>query len=125
MIIHNISDSIVFNALRAIHYGFLEIIKLDGTVLEFGNKNDELKVKIFIKNPSLTCNLIKNGSIGLAESYMKGEFETEDLTALIELNAKNINTTHRFVGFFEFSLINNFLKNNILSNTKNRSKKKT
>ena len=121
MIIHNISDSIVFNALRAIHYGFLEIIKLDGTVLEFGNKNDELKVKIFIKNPSLTCNLIKNGSIGLAESYMKGYFETNNLSDLIELTAKNIKVIYKFSGILDFSAINYF-KNKIIKNTKSRSK---
>ena len=54
---------------------------------------------------------------------MKGEFETEDLTSLIELSANNINTTYKFSGFFQFSLLKNFLKNNIFSNTKQRSKK--
>jgi cyclopropane-fatty-acyl-phospholipid synthase len=121
MIIYNISDSIVFNALRGIHYGFLEIIKFDGTVLEFGNKNDKLKVKIFIKNPRLTYNLIKNGSIGLAESYMKGYFETNNLSDLIELTAKNIKVIYKFSGILDFSAINYF-KNKIIKNTKTRSK---
>ena len=48
MIIHDISDTIVFKALSGIRYGFLEITKFDGTVLRFGNKNDELKVVLLI-----------------------------------------------------------------------------
>ena len=49
---------------------------------------------------------------------MKGEFETEDLTSLIELSATNIKTTYKFSGLFEFSLLDNFLKKNIYKNTK-------
>ena len=71
MIIYKVSDSIVFKALKSINYGYLEITTFDGKVLNFGNQNDSLKVKILIKHPSLTYNLIRYGSIGLAESYMK------------------------------------------------------
>ena len=51
---------------------------------------------------------------------MNGEFETNDLTSLIELSAKNINITN-FLDFFQFSLLKSFLKRNVY-NTK-RSKK--
>ena len=37
MIIYKISDSIVFNALKNIKHGFLEITKIDGEILKFGN----------------------------------------------------------------------------------------
>jgi len=121
MIIHDISDTIVFNALSGIRYGFLEITKFDGTVLRFGNKNDELKVVLLIKNPNLTYNLIKNGSIGLAESYMKDDFETNNLSDLIELTAKNIKIIYKFSGILDFPVIN-YLKNKIIKNTKKRSK---
>ena len=59
----------------------------------------------------------------MGESYINGDFETEDLTSLIELSAKNINITYKFSGFFQFTLIQNFLKRNMFSNTKERSKK--
>jgi len=121
MIIHKISDTIVFNALKNIRYGFIEIIKFDGSILKFGDKEDQLKVKVIIKHPSFTYNLIKNGSIGLAESYMSGYFETNNLSDLIELTAKNIKTIHKFSGILDFPAIN-YLKNKIIKNTKNRSK---
>ena len=122
-ILNHFFDQFVFWNLKKISFGHLHLIDSKGKEHFFGNNKSLPKAKIKINDPSFCYTILRKGSSGLAESYMKGEFETEDLTALIELNAKNINTTHRFVGFFEFSLINNFLKNNILSNTKNRSKK--
>ena len=121
MIIDRISDKIVFNALKNIKYGFLEITNFDGEVLKFGDINEELKVRIIIKYPSLNYNLIRNGSIGLAESYMQGYFETKNLSDLIELTAKNIKLIYKFSGILDFPIIN-FLKSKIIKNTKNRSK---
>ena len=66
--------------------------------------------------------VIKNGSIGLAESYMKGEFETNNLSNLIELTARNINLIYRFSGLLDFSLFNN-VKRLFIKNTKSRSRK--
>ena len=121
MIIDRISDKVVFNALKNIKYGFLEITNFDGEVLKFGDINEELKVRIIIKHPGLNYNLIRNGSIGLAESYMQGYFETENLSDLIELTAKNIKLIYKFSGILDFPIIN-FLKSKIIKNTKNRSK---
>ena len=121
MIIDRISDTIVFNELKNIKYGFLEITNFDGEVLKFGDINEELKVRIIIKHPGLNYNLIRNGSIGLAESYMQGYFETENLSDLIELTAKNIKLIYKFSGILDFPIIN-FLKSKIIKNTKNRSK---
>ena len=121
MIIYKISDSIVFNALKNIKYGFLEITKIDGQILKFGNPEDSLKVSLTIKDESLTYNLIKSGSIGLGESYMKDFFITNNLSDLIELTARNIKTIYKFSGIFDLPLIN-FFKNKFIKNTKNRSK---
>ena len=66
-------------------------------------------------------NLIRGGSIGFAESYMRGEFETDNLSNLIELTARNIEVIHKFSGLLDFPIIN-FVKNKIIKNTKSRSK---
>ena len=39
------------------------------------------------------------------------------------MSAKNIKTTYKFSGFFQFTHLKNFIKRNILNNTKARSKK--
>ena len=121
MIIYKISDTIVFNALKNIKHGFLKITKIDGEILKFGNPEDSLKVSLTIKDESLTYNLIKSGSIGLGESYMKDFFITNNLSDLIELTARNIKTIYKFSGIFDLPLIN-FFKNKFIKNTKNRSK---
>jgi len=116
-------DQFVFWNLKKISFGYLHLIDSKGKQYFFGDNKSLLKAKIRINDPSFCYKILRKGSSGLAESYMKGDFETEDLTSLIELSAMNINTTHGFVGFFEFSFINNFFKNKILSNTKNISRK--
>jgi len=121
MIIYKISDTIVFNALKNIKHGFLEITKIDGEILKFGNPDDHLKVLLTIKDESLTYNLIKSGSIGLGESYMKNFFITNNLSDLIELTARNIKIIYKFSGIFDLPFIN-FIKNKIVKNTKSRSK---
>ena len=65
--------------------------------------------------------IINKGSIGLAESYMRGDIETDNLTNLIEILARNIKTIHKFSGVFDFPLLNYF-KNLFIKNTKERSK---
>ena len=121
MIVNKISDLIVFQTLKNLRHGFLEIKNFDGEVFKFGDVNDQLKARIEIKHPSLNYNLIRNGSIGLAESYMQGYFETDNLSNLIEITAKNIKLIYKFSGILDFSAIN-FLKNKIIKNTKKRSK---
>tara|TARA_B100001123_G_scaffold88418_1_gene101647 strand:+ start:546 stop:1721 length:1176 start_codon:yes stop_codon:yes gene_type:complete len=120
--INKISDTIVYNVLKNIKHGYLEIINFEGDVLKFGDLKEDLKVKIIIKHPDLNYKLIRYGSIGLAESYMQGYFQTDNLTNLIELTARNIKLIYKFSGILDFPIIN-FIKNKIIKNTKKRSKK--
>ena len=121
MNLYKISDKIVFNTLNNIEYGYLEIINHDGKLLKFGNPDDQLKANLTIKKPNFTFNLIKGGSVGFAESFMRDEFETKNLSNLIEVTARNIKQIHKFSGVFDLPLIN-FFKNIFIKNTKNRSK---
>tara|TARA_B100000029_G_scaffold299631_1_gene292575 strand:- start:6 stop:1184 length:1179 start_codon:yes stop_codon:yes gene_type:complete len=121
MNLNNWSDKIVFSFLRFIEHGSIKIVNYDGKVFLFGNEKEKLKVEIKINKPGFTYQVIKSGSIGLAESYIKGDFETDDLTNLIELTAKNINLVYKFSGIFDFSFINKF-KSVFIKNNRSRSK---
>ncbi|MDA9631216.1 cyclopropane-fatty-acyl-phospholipid synthase family protein [Candidatus Pelagibacter sp.] len=121
MIVHSASDKLVFNILNRINYGYLEITSFDGHILKFGNPENDLKANLIIKKPNFTYNLIRGGSIGFAECYMRGEFETNNLSNLIELTARNIKVIYKFSGLLDFPIIN-FVKNKIIKNTKSRSK---
>ena len=121
MFLNKISDKLVFNFLSKIDYGYLEIKTFDGKLLKYGNQEEPLSANIIIKKPNFNYNLIRGGSIGFAESYMRGEFETDNLSNLIELTARNIKIIHRFSGLLDFPIIN-YIKNKMIKNTKSRSK---
>jgi len=121
MFIYKAADKLVFNILNRVSYGYLEITCYDGSHFKFGNHEDNLKANLIIKKPNFTYNLIRGGSIGFAESYMRGEFETDNLSDLIEFTARNINVIYKFSGLLDLPIIN-FVKNKIIKNTKSRSK---
>ena len=121
MILHKIADKIIFNILKRISVGYLEITSISGELLKFGNYDDRLKADLKIKSSSLSYNLIKGGSVGLAECYMRDEFETSNLSNLIEFAARNISIIHKFSGILDLKFLN-FIKNKFVKNTKSRSK---
>ena len=122
MNLNNWSDKIVFSSLKLIKKGHLILTNYDDEKYLFGDPSQKLKVKIKINKPGLTYQIVKSGSTGLAEAYMRGDFETDDLTNLIELTAKNIKLVYKFSGLLDFSLFNK-IKNFLLKNNKSRSKK--
>ena len=117
-----LSDKLVFNSLKLIKHGFLEIQNHDSKIYKFGNESEQFRAKIKINKPGLTLQIIKSGSVGLAEAYMRNEFETDNLTNLIEITAKNIKIVYKFSGIFDLSMINK-LKSIFIKNNKSRSKK--
>ena len=92
-ILFYISDLFVFWKLKKISNGHLIVIDSKGKHHSFGDNKNFLKAKIKIIDPSFCYKILRKGSAGLGESYMSGQFETNDLTSLIELSARNIKTT--------------------------------
>ena len=121
MNLNSISDKIVFKSLKFIKHGYLKLINYDNKSYYFGNVEEALKVELKINKPGLSYQIIKSGSVGLAEAYMRGDFETSNLSDLIELTAKNIRLIYKFSGLFDISFFNN-LKRLFVNNTKNKSK---
>ena len=118
----NWSDKVVFSSLKLIKGGYLILTNHNGDKFYFGDPNHNLKVSVKINKPGLTYQIVKSGSTGLAEAYMRGDFETDDLTNLIELTAKNIKLVYKFSGVLDFPLLNK-IKSFFIKNNKNRSKK--
>ena len=116
-------DQFVFWNLKKITHGHLTLVDSKGNEHIFGDSKSSLKAKVKINDPSFCLKLLRKGSSGLGESYIKNEFQTDNLPSLIELSAQNINVTYKFSGFFQFNLLSNFLKKNKFSNTKKKSEK--
>jgi len=117
----SVSDKIVLSALKNIKFGRISLTNYDGKNIILGQNDSKLSANLIIKKPGFTFDIINKGSIGLAESYMRGDIETDNLTDLIEIAAKNINTVYKFSGVLDFAPVN-FVKNLIARNTKTKSK---
>ena len=123
MSLFKISEKFVLNKLKNISQGNLKLINYDGKVFHFGDLESKLSSNIQINNPNFYLNVVMGGSSALGEAHMKKDFYTSNLTNLIELTARNINTIYSFSGSLKLQKIKNFLKKIFASNTKSKSKK--
>ena len=121
MSLTKISEKFVLNKLKNISQGNLKLINYDETVFYFGDLESKLSTDIKINNPSFYFNVILGGSSALGEAHIKRDFYTSNLTNLIELTARNINTIYSFSGSLKLQKIKNFLKKIFASNTKSKS----
>ena len=121
MNLKEISDLIVLKSLKNISYGKIKFINFDGNVTLLGSDNASKTATLKLNKPGVTFEIINKGSVGLAESYMRGDIETDNLTDLIEIAAKNINKVHKFSGVLDIPLFN--FSKFIHKNTKKKVKK--
>lgn len=68
--------------------GRLEVITPEGVHLLFGEE-DSPSAQIHLKTWNVCSSALKSGDIGFAESYIAGEWETNDLTALLGVFLEN------------------------------------
>ncbi|AZL53956.1 class I SAM-dependent methyltransferase [Aliarcobacter skirrowii] len=84
------------NFFSKIKIGTLEVVFKDKTTKLYGEKNLENKITLEIYNNRFFIKTVLYGDIGFAESFIDRDFETSNLTKLIELallNAKYLGTT--------------------------------
>ena len=118
-----IAENFILDKLKSIKGGSLNLKNYNQEIKIFGEANSIVEADIVVNNPKFYFNILKGGSAGLAECYVRDEFTTSDLTSLIELTARNINLTHRFSGVLRIKFLKNLIKNIFASNTKSKSKK--
>mgnify|MGYP000060532182 CR=1 FL=1 len=83
------SAQTVLSLLSQLRSGYLKITLPDGRIKEFGNPTDLLQADIQIFDWSVFKSLISHGDIGFAESYIRGEWDSSDLKAILELAIRN------------------------------------
>ena len=116
------------NFFSKIKIGTLEVIYKNGTIKLYGEKKIEEKITLEIHNNRFFTRVMLYGDIGFSESYIDEDFETSNLTKLIELallNAKYLGTTSENE---KNKLINlmpvfNKIKHSLRKNSKTNSRK--
>ncbi len=79
---------ITFKLLSSIKNGQLDLEE-DSIVYSFGSRNN-LQAKLTVIDPALYPAIIFGGPVGAAESYIKGHWEADDLTALVRIMVLNM-----------------------------------
>lgn len=80
---------VVCRALSRIRSGQLLLELPDGRARTFGNAGSGPVANLRVRDRSFFRRVLAGGAIGLGEAYMAGEWETDDLTAVLVVLARN------------------------------------
>jgi len=78
--------------------GRLKITTPEGQVLSVGKASSGLDAEVVLKNWRLPRRAFSGGSIGVAESYMDGDWESPDVTRFLELFVVNTDVGEEMAG---------------------------
>lgn len=90
---------LVLKGFKDIRKGQLRLVE-GNSVTTFGEQESDLVGEIQIQDPSCFGDILFGGGVGAAEAFMRGEWQSPDLTALIQVMARNM----RVVGGLESGL---------------------
>ena len=80
----------VFGLMRNIRHGSLDVRLPDGTLRHFGTAAEgEPRAAISLRNWNVCSAALKSGDIGVAETFIAGDWTTPDLAALLKLFTTN------------------------------------
>ena len=89
----------LLSALPKLQYGTLSLFLPSGQELQFGEAAaGEPRAEVRLHSLKPISRLLRGGSVGWAESYMAGEWDTPDLTALIRWGVGNEHQMEEIVG---------------------------
>ncbi|MBI04658.1 MAG: SAM-dependent methyltransferase [Pelagibacteraceae bacterium] len=109
--------------LSKLQYGELTVIFPSGTVNLFKGIKNGPKADLLINNYKFISKIFKRKSIGFAESYMDGDFSSNNLTNLLLLAFRNENYFLKNLKTNIFYNIYSKFKHFLNENTKSQSKK--
>ena len=94
--VNNWCRNILFSMLQNLKFGKLEVATC-GNLYSFGNEHGRTSISaaVIIHDPRFYADILFKGSLGAAESYMKGYWSTENLTDVVRLFVKNIDLLNR------------------------------
>ena len=121
--INKLARNIVSHQLTKIHHGEL-LITENKKVSVFGARN-RIRADIKVLNPNFYAYILFGGSIGAAESFMRGDWHSKNLTDVIRLMAVNSATMDSMEGSYKvllqplFKIIHYLNKNTVAGSKKN------
>jgi len=80
---------LVLRALEGLRDGALELREPGGAVHRFGDGDAGLRATIQVRSPRVWSAVATGGSLGGAEAFLRGEWDCDDLPALVRLVLRN------------------------------------
>ncbi|BFT29766.1 cyclopropane-fatty-acyl-phospholipid synthase family protein [Alteromonas sp. D210916BOD_24] len=110
--------------LRHLPFGCLTIAECSVTVARFGNESDTLAATVNIKDIRAYRRLLLGGSVGAGEAYMEGLWDSDDVTAVVRIFARNLPTLDEWENKFKWlAMPLNKLQHFTRRNTRDQAKK--
>ncbi len=86
---NQMSMRIIFNFMSKIQIGYV-IFKLpDGEIRSFGDEGSALRAEIHVHRYDFFRRVIRGADIGFGEAYTAGDWDTDDLTNLLQIFVEN------------------------------------
>ncbi|KAB2878568.1 class I SAM-dependent methyltransferase [bacterium] len=89
---------LVLRMLKQMQKGYLEISLTDGELIRIGDPLSGHKARIRILNPAFFNKCVFYGDVGFGESYVDGDWETDDITRVINWFILNIDNSPTISG---------------------------
>jgi len=113
----------LIKVLSKIEYGQISLILPDGTNhVITGSKCDEPKAIFRLHRSSTARKMLVGGTIGLAESYMDGDWDSSSLVELLEIGARNESAIGSDIAGAIFMRLINYARHLARPNTKRGSR---
>lgn len=120
---YRLSTETLLGLLTQLRSGYLLVTLPNNEVRSFGNSADSLHAEIQILDWSVFKQILSHGDIGFAESYIRGEWNTPDLKALLELAIRNRTILEKAIYGSWFGSLVYRLKHWLRNNSKAGSRK--
>jgi len=101
---HSLARRLTLALLKRMDGGSLELVEPDGSRLEFGDPESELRATIEIHDGRFWRAALR-ASVGLGEAYRDGLWDTDDPVALTRIGARNMPALDRWRRRFHWLLV--------------------
>ncbi len=84
---------LLLQKLEELHGGNIELSDLCGSTTL--GRGGDLQTRLHVHNPAFFRHAVLGGSLSVAESYLRGDWDSDDLTAFLRIFVRNIEATDR------------------------------
>ena len=105
---------VVLRLLSQLQYGVLDVHLPDGTTRRYGQAPETTGnppyARVVLTNWNVCAAALKSGDIGFAETYLAGDWHTDDLAALLDIMVRNRTTIEAVIYGSWFGKLTNRLR---------------